>query len=133
MLWKNQDWETLKISNYGPSPEVSIPGVISLFGWMPVWMESIGSLERTTTRSPVGILQGCTVAGFFRLCQALPQYQRNADHGLSPKVQKKTCFSWKSLMDLNLGGLNLIFKVNEDGERLVEMNVRGESEVDGKE
>ena len=55
--------------------------------------------------------------------------------GLEPKSSEyeNMFLLERALMDLNLDGLNLIFKVNEDGERLVEMNVRGESEVDGKE
>ena len=38
----------------------------------------------------------------------------------------------KALQDLNLDALNILFKVEENGNRLVEMNVRGETEVDGK-
>lgn len=39
----------------------------------------------------------------------------------------------RALQDLDLESLHILFKVMEDGERLVEMNVRGESEVDGKD
>ena len=38
----------------------------------------------------------------------------------------------RALEDLNLYGLNIMFKLLDAGERVVEMNVRGESEVDGK-
>ena len=38
----------------------------------------------------------------------------------------------KALQELNLDALNILFKVEENGNRLVEMNVRGETEVDGK-
>ena len=39
----------------------------------------------------------------------------------------------RALQNLNLEALNILFKVKEDGDRVVEMNVRGESEVDGKD
>ena len=39
----------------------------------------------------------------------------------------------RALEDLNLNGLNIMFKLLDAGERIVEMNVRGESEVDGKD
>ena len=39
----------------------------------------------------------------------------------------------RALEDLNLNGLNIMFKLLDAGERVVEMNVRGESEVDGKD
>ena len=39
----------------------------------------------------------------------------------------------KALQDLNLDAFNVIFKVLDNGERVVEMNVRGESEVEGKD
>jgi hypothetical protein len=39
----------------------------------------------------------------------------------------------RALKDLNLNGLNIMFKLIDAGERVVEMNVRGESEVDGKD
>ena len=39
----------------------------------------------------------------------------------------------QALQDLTLSGLYVNFKVMEDGERVVEMNVRGMSTVDGKE
>ncbi len=38
----------------------------------------------------------------------------------------------RALMDLTLSGLRVNFKVLEDGERVIEMNVRGKSQVDGK-
>ena len=38
----------------------------------------------------------------------------------------------RALMDLTLTGLRVNFKVLEDGERVIEMNVLGQSEVDGK-
>ena len=38
----------------------------------------------------------------------------------------------RALMDLTLTGLRVNFKVLEDGERVIEMNVLGKSEVDGK-
>ena len=38
----------------------------------------------------------------------------------------------KALEDLNLEALSIHFRVMDNGERLVEMNVRGDSEVDGK-
>ncbi|MEK9772982.1 MAG: YdbH domain-containing protein [Opitutae bacterium] len=54
--------------------------------------------------------------------------------GLEPKSSeyKNMYLLERALQDLNLDGLNLIFKVTEDGERLLEMNVRGGAEVDGK-
>jgi len=39
----------------------------------------------------------------------------------------------QALKDLTLSGLYVNFKVLEDGERVVEMNVRGKSTVEGKE
>ena len=38
----------------------------------------------------------------------------------------------KALQNLDLESLNIVLKVIDNGERIVEMNVRGESEVDGK-
>ena len=38
----------------------------------------------------------------------------------------------RALQDLSLEALSVLFKVLDDGERVVEMNVRGESDVDGK-
>ena len=39
----------------------------------------------------------------------------------------------QALQNLKLESFNVIFKVMDEGERVVEMNVRGESEVDGKD
>ncbi len=39
----------------------------------------------------------------------------------------------RALKSLNLEALNIIFRVMDDGERIIEMNVRGDSDVDGKE
>jgi hypothetical protein len=39
----------------------------------------------------------------------------------------------RALENLSLEDLNILFKVIEDGERIVEMNIRGSSKVDGKE
>jgi len=39
----------------------------------------------------------------------------------------------KALQNLKLEAFNVIFKVVDEGERVVEMNVRGESEVEGKD
>jgi hypothetical protein len=39
----------------------------------------------------------------------------------------------KALQNLKLDAFNVIFKVMDNGERVVEMNVRGESEVEGKD
>jgi hypothetical protein len=54
--------------------------------------------------------------------------------GLEPKSSeyKNMYLLERALQDLQLDGLSVLFKVLEDGERVVEMNVRGESEVDGK-
>jgi len=54
--------------------------------------------------------------------------------GLEPKSSeyKNMYLLERALQDLQLDGLSVLFKVLDDGERLVEMNVRGESEVDGK-
>jgi hypothetical protein len=55
--------------------------------------------------------------------------------GLDPKSSeyKNMYLLERALQDLDLESLHILFKVMEDGERLVEMNVRGESEVDGKD
>jgi hypothetical protein len=39
----------------------------------------------------------------------------------------------KALQNLKMDAFNVIFKVMDNGERVVEMNVRGESEVEGKD
>jgi hypothetical protein len=54
--------------------------------------------------------------------------------GLEPKSSeyKNMYLLERALQDLNLEALSVLFKVLDDGERVVEMNVRGESDVDGK-
>lgn len=54
--------------------------------------------------------------------------------GLEPQSSeyKNMYLLENALQNLDLEALNIIFKIMDDGERLVEMNVRGESEVDGK-
>ena len=54
--------------------------------------------------------------------------------GLEPKSSeyKNMYLLERALQDLSLEALSVLFKVLDDGERVVEMNVRGESDVDGK-
>ena len=54
--------------------------------------------------------------------------------GLEPKSPeyKNMYLLEKALQNLDLESLNIVLKVIDNGERIVEMNVRGESEVDGK-
>ena len=39
----------------------------------------------------------------------------------------------RALENLNLDAMNIVFKISDNGNRVVEMNIRGESEVDGKD